>query len=275
MVKDKFITSPANLRIKQIRKLRERKERQQTGLFFAEGLRIVIEAARQGAPIQTVITAPSLLTSQVGQKTVRELRLKGVEILEVGDEVFKSLASKDDPQGIAAVIQQVWTGIDQVGLAPGELWVALDSVADPGNLGTILRTMDAAGGEGAILLDQSTDPYDPTAVRASMGALFSQKLVHVDFSQFAEWKKSHQVFLVGTSDKAREDYHFTRYPSGFVLLMGSERRGLQEDALRLCDQVVRIPMSGTSDSLNLAVATAVVLYEVYNQRRDQAREEKT
>src|SRR5512135_856542 len=110
MIKDPLITASANPRIKQTRKLRERKERQQTGLFFAEGLRIVIEAAHRGAPIQTVIIAPGLLTSQVGQKTVRDLRQKGVEIIEVNDEVFKSLAVRDDPQGIAAVISQQWTG---------------------------------------------------------------------------------------------------------------------------------------------------------------------
>ncbi len=269
MIKNTFINSLANPRIKQIRKLRERKERQQAGTFFAEGLRIVIEAAHQGAPIQAVIIAPGLMTSQVGLRTVRELRQKGVEILEVSDDVFKSLASKDDPQGIAAVIQQDWTNLEQVKVEPREVWVALDAVADPGNLGTILRTLDAAGGKGAILLDQSTDPYDPTAVRASMGALFSQKLVHAAFDQFAGWKKSREVFLVGTSDKARDDYHFTHYPSGFILLMGSERHGLHEDALNLCDQVVRIPMAGISDSLNLAVATAIVLYEGFNQRRDQ------
>lgn len=275
MIKDPFITSTANPRIRQIRKLRERKERQQSGLFFAEGLRIVIEAAHQSAPIQSIITAPGLLTSQAGQKTIRELRQRGVEILEVGDDVFKSLATKEDPQGIAAVIRQEWFQLDQIQLEAGEVWVALDSVADPGNLGTILRTLDAVGGRGAILLDQSTDPYDPTAVRASMGALFSQKLVHVEFTEFAQWKKSRLVPVVGTSDKASEDYHFTRYPPGFILLMGSERHGLHEEALKLCDRVVRIPMNGISDSLNLSVATAIVLYEVFNQRRDQVMEGKS
>ncbi len=275
MINDTFITSSANPRIKQIRKLRERKERQLSGTFFAEGLRIVIEAAHQGAPIQSIIVAPGLLTSPVGQKTVRELRQKGVEILEVSDDVFKSLASRDDPQGIAAVIRQQWTELEQVAVSSGELWVALDSVADPGNLGTILRTADAAGCQGAILLDQSTDPYDPSAVRASMGALFSQKLVHAEFDQFAAWKKSRMIFLVGTSDKAQDDYHFARYPSGFVLLMGSERHGLSESALALCDKVVRIPMAGISDSLNLAAATAIVLYEAFNQRRDRAGEGKS
>ncbi len=275
MIEDTLITSPANPRIKQFRKLRERKERQQSGLFFAEGLRIVIEAAHQAASIQTVITAPGLLTSQAGGKTIHQLRQQGVEILEVSEDVFRSLAMKEDPQGIAAVIHQAWTPLEQVHLEESTVWVALDSVADPGNLGTILRTMDAVGGEGIILLDQSTDPYDPTAVRASMGALFSQKLVGAKFGEFTDWKKRQQVHVVGTSDKASDDYHLSRYPSSLILLMGSERHGLSADALALCDQVVRIPMAGISDSLNLAVATAVVLYEVFNQRRDRVMEGKS
>lgn len=272
MNKETFISSTANPRIKQIRKLRERKERQQSGLFYAEGLRIVIEAAQQGASILTVITAPELLTSQAGKQVVGEMGHRNVEILEVGEEVFKSLALKDDPQGIAAVIRQAWLAIDQVRLSAKDLWIALDSVADPGNLGTILRTLDAVGGSGVILLDQSTDPYDPTSVRASMGAVFSQKLVHTDFQTFAAWKKGSGACVIGTSGAADEDYHQVRYPSEFVLLMGSERHGLSEDALKICDQVVSIPMSGRSDSLNLAIATAVVLYEVFNQRRDRERE---
>ncbi len=192
MTKDSFITSTANPRIKQIRKLRERKERQQSGLFFAEGLRIVIEAAQQGAAIQTVIVAPGLLTSHSGLQSIRDLRQQGVEILEVDAEVFKSIALKDDPQGIAAVIRQEWLSLEQIQLERGDLWVALDSVADPGNLGTILRTLDAVGGKGVILLDQSTDPYDPTAVRASMGAVFSQKLAHAEFADFNGWKRNEE-----------------------------------------------------------------------------------
>jgi RNA methyltransferase, TrmH family len=140
-------------------------------------------------------------------------------------------------------------------------------VADPGNLGTILRTNDAVGGRGVVLLDHSTDPYDPTAARASIGALFSQRLVKAGLDEFAEWKHRQSVPLVGTSGAAQADYQDYRYPQALVVLMGSEREGLDEKHLRLCDQVVRIPMVGRSDSLNLAVATAVVLYEVFNQKR--------
>jgi TrmH family RNA methyltransferase len=267
-----MITSSANPRVKQIRKLRERKERQQSGLFYAEGLRISIEAASMSGRLEALVFAPDLLTSEFGIKLVEEQRSRGVEILEVSREVFKTLALKEDPQGIGAVIAQTWYSIEEIQFEPGDSWVALDSVADPGNLGTILRTNDSVGGKGVILLDNSTDPYDPTSTRASMGAIFSQKLVRTNFDHFADWKQNQNIPLIGTSGAALTDYHQNEYPSEFVLLMGSERQGLPEKAFALCDQVVRIPMVGRSDSLNLAVATGIVLYEIYNQHRDRKKE---
>jgi TrmH family RNA methyltransferase len=261
------ITSPANAKIKSIRKLRERKSRQESGTYYAEGLRIVIEAVQQSAPIDALIVAPELLTSEVGVKLVEEQQQRGVEVIEVSAEVFQSIALKEDPVGIAAVLRQQWQTLAQIHIQAGDLWVALDEVADPGNLGTILRTSDAAGGKGIILLDRSTDPYDPTAIRASMGALFSQRLVKASFEEFASWKRERQVPLVGTSGGSTQDYQLARYPSGLVVLMGSERQGLDERHIQLCDQVVRIPMVGRSDSLNLAVAAGVVIYEIFNQQR--------
>jgi RNA methyltransferase, TrmH family len=262
------ITSPTNAKIKWIRKLRERKERQESGCFYAEGLRIVVEAVQQNAPLETLIVAPDLLTSPMGLKLVEEQRVIGREVLEVSAEVFQSMALKDAPVGIAAVLRQQWTLLEQVNVMPGETWVALDEVADPGNLGTILRTLDAVGGSGIILLDHSTDPYDPTAIRASMGALFTQTLVKTGLGEFARWKQQQGVWLVGTSGAAEMDYQRVSYPAGLVVLMGSEREGLSDSHIALCDQIVRIPMVGRSDSLNLAVATGVVLYEIFNQKRN-------
>ncbi len=274
-----MITSLANERVKQIRKLYERKTRQESGLFLAEGLRIVAEAADEGAAIETLIVAPELLKNEFGQHFVADQQAKGLPVLEVSADVFRRISLKEGPQGLAAVVRQKWTAlqdacVQESCINEGETWrsgtwVALDSVADPGNLGTILRTHDAVGGRGVILLDQSTDPYDPSAARASMGALFSQQLVRASFAEFADWKRQTGVPLVGTSDKAEADYHAYRYPNPLVVLMGSERQGLKEQHLRLCDAVVSIPMQGKSDSLNLAVATAVVLYEIFNQRREK------
>lgn len=267
------ITSAANERVKFLRKLHERKTRQESGLFLIEGLRIVAEANEMGAQFEQLITAPDLLKSEFGKQLLSALGSSGIPVLEVSSEVFQRISVKEGPQGIAAVVRQRWQRLEDVRLATGSAnasgtWVALDSVADPGNLGTILRTHDAVGGQGVMLLDQSTDPYDPSAVRASMGAVFSQALVQASLPAFAEWKREKNIFLVGTSDKAAQDYHGYPYPASLVVLMGSERHGLQPEHLELCDAVVRIPMNGKSDSLNLAVATGIVLYEILNQRRE-------
>ena len=270
-----MITSLSNDRIKNIRKLQERKARQESGLFYVEGLRIVGEAVAQGAEIETLIAAPELLKSAFGQNLLADQQQRGASVLEVSAEVFQRLALKEGPQGLAAVVRQRWIPLEQVLPEDGKTWVALDSVADPGNLGTIVRTHDAAGGLGLILLDQSTDPYDPSAARASMGALFTQRLARASLAEFAQWKKRTGAYLVGTSGAARVDYHAFPYPPAPVVLMGSERQGLQEQHLAICDQIVSIPMLGNgSDSLNLAVATAVVLYEIFNQRRDRGRDDR-
>lgn len=266
-----MITSPANEQVKRIRRLQERKERERTGLFFLEGIRIVAEAAERGEAFETLIVSPDRLQSDFAWKLVENLRRNGTPILEVSSLVFERLSQKEGPQGIAAVVHQRWMPLGAVSVENGKPWVALDSVADPGNLGTILRTLDAVGGAGVILLDQSTDPYDPSCVRASMGALFDLHLVRTSFEQFRDWmKRQTGVALIGTSGAAKQDYHDFPYPSRLVLLMGSERLGLQPYHLELCDEVVRIPMVGRSDSLNLAVATAVVLYEIFNQQRQKS-----
>jgi len=266
------ITSPANERIKKIRKLQDRKGRGETGLFFIEGLRIVTEALQQGAQVESLVVCPDLLKSVFARDLVKDCDSRGIEIMEVGEEVFKRLSSKEGPQGLAAVVQQRWSSLGDLNFRnpssqASHTWVALDAIADPGNLGTILRTHDGVGGEGVILLDQSTDPFDPSCSRASMGALFTQRLIKSDFAPFAQLKRRTGIPVIGTSGAADMDYTTVRYPPQFILLMGSERQGLLEHHLELCDQVVSIPMLGKSDSLNLAVATAVVLYEVFNQRR--------
>lgn len=265
------ITSLSNPRIKAIRKLRERKERQAVGSFYVEGLRIVAEAVQQGADLELLVVAPQLLTSDFAREIVEAAENRGAPVLRVSPEVFAGISLKEGPAGLAAVVRQRWTALQDARPEAGRTWIALDAVADPGNLGTILRTHDAVDGVGVILLDNSTDPYDPTAIRASMGAVFTQRLVKTGVAEFADWKRATGASVIGTSDKASADYHAFRYPEAPVILMGSERQGLHEAALHLCDTVVSIPMLGSSDSLNLAVATGVVLYEVLNQRRDKER----
>jgi TrmH family RNA methyltransferase len=264
-----MISSSSNPAIKQIRALRQRKERERSGLFFIEGIRLVIEAFQLAAPVESLIVAPELLNSPSARQLVEAQTHAERPCLEVTAEVFRSISARDGPQGLGALVRQRWETIDQVRLdtETGIGWVALDTVQDPGNLGTIVRTCDAVGGTGVILLDHTTDPYDPTALRASMGAIFAQRLVRTSFTEFADWKRRHNYPLIGASGGAEYDYQAVSYRTPLVLLMGSERQGLNAEQQALCDRVVSIPMVGRSDSLNLAVATGVMLYEVFNQQR--------
>jgi len=262
-----MITSRNNPTAKQIRSLRQRQERDRSGLYFVEGIRLVAEAAQNNAPIEQLIVAPDLLASPFAQELIAQQRQAGVPCVEVSADVFASLSAKDGPQGLGAVLHQRWERLADVRLGDELCWIALESVADPGNLGTIVRTADAVGAAGVILLGNSTDPYDSAALRGSMGAIYNQRLVRATWHDFVAWKAQHGYPVVGTSDKATTDYQAMRYAAPSVLLMGSERQGLSTEQQTVCDAVVSIPMAGRSDSLNLAVATALVVYEMFNQKR--------
>jgi TrmH family RNA methyltransferase len=261
------ITSRSNPRIKLIRGLRDRKVRDRTGLFFVEGIRIVAEAVQLGVEVEELVVAPSLLTSELALRLVDARRAAGIPCVEVSSEVFQAISLKDGPQGLGAVVRQRWEALE-LARPSGDLgWVALDAVQDPGNLGSILRTGDAVGAAGVILIGRTTDPHDPSAVRASAGAVFSQRLVRAGPEELAAWKREHGVGVVGTSGAASTDYRAVSYPSPFLLCVGSEQHGMSRPQQDLCDLVVSIPMVGRGDSLNLAVATALVLYEAFCQRR--------
>ena len=262
------ITSFANQKVKRIRSLEHKKYRKETGVFFIEGLRTVGEAVQTGAAIEALVIAPGLLVSEFGRGLLDHSNVRDVSRIEVSEEIFEKIAQKQGSQGIGAVVQQEWHRLDEIQVTRQDLWVALDAVADPGNLGTILRTADAVGCRGLILLGHATDPYNPTAAKASMGAIFSQTLVQVEWKAFQKWQMKHNFAMVGTSDSAKMDYQKKDYKRPLILLMGSERHGLSEDMQTACDHMVQIPMRGRSDSLNLAAATAVMLYEIFNQSRN-------
>lgn len=264
-----IITSTSNTRIKDIRKLRERKYRAESGLAWVEGLRACGDAFTNSENIQLVITCPESLHSEFATELIGRAVNTGIEVMEVSHDVYATLSGKDNPQGMGVVIRQNFRDLETVKLGAGDLWVALDRVADPGNLGTIMRTLDACGGRGVFLLDQCTDPYDPTAIRASTGAVFHEHLVRTDTESFSRWKKAAGISLVGAvAVPGAKDYHSQQYPDPMVLIMGSEREGLTPALTGLCDACVTIPMVGHVDSMNLAEATAITLYEIFNQRRD-------
>lgn len=265
-----YITSPANPKIKAIRALRQRKERERTGCFFVEGVQALTEAANARAAIQTLVLAPELFINQHVHQLAGRLRANAASVVETSAEVFTTLAAKEVVPGIAAVVRQQWHPLGAVERESG-CWVALDAVQYPGNLGTILRTSEAVGGAGIILIGNTSDPYDPACTRASVGAIFTQRLVRTDIHELAAWKQATGIAVVGTSPAARHDYRVAAYRMPLVLLMGCERSGLSPELMSICDVLVRIPMAGKTDSLNLGVATSIMLYEVFRQQHPMAR----
>jgi TrmH family RNA methyltransferase len=256
-----MITSTSNSHIKEIKHLRERKFRNESGLGYVEGVRLVYEALRRGTVVKEIILAPEIIKSEVIVEIIKLANERQLPITEVSKNVFEDLSTKDGPKGIAAIVRQKWGTLEMLNTSTN-FWVALFEVADPGNLGTILRTVDGAGGEGVILIGNCTDPYDPTAIRASMGAIFAKHIVKCSENEFVKTVSSSGKYLVGASDKGSLDYHEIEYKNDTILLMGSERQGLPIILQKECKEMVSIPMSGSCDSLNLAVATSIIMYEI-------------
>jgi len=260
-----MITSRSNPTVKWIRSLRNRRERTESGMLFAEGIRLLGEAYEAGMTFAQLVGTADRIRSPFAKDLVQKLIDKGVPYLEVSDDVYESLTDSEGRQGLCAVIQQRWTPLDEVEPEAGRVWVAMNSIQYPGNLGTIMRTMEAVAGAGIILLGPTTDPYDPAAVRASTGACFSLKLVRTDLGAFARWKHRWNVNLVAADVGASASYREVTYRQPTILLMGAERDGLTAEQKALCDTLIGIPMVGRSDSLNVAVAASVVLYEIFYQ----------
>ncbi|MES2460233.1 MAG: RNA methyltransferase [Armatimonadota bacterium] len=253
------------------RLVRTREERSRTGLFYVEGMRFVSNAVKAGFQVEKLIVAPDYLTHPFGQRLAETLRERGTPCITVSGPLYQSMSRVEEPQGIAAVVRQRWEKLEDIQPEVGHPWVAVDTLRSPGNLGTILRTADAVGAAGILCVGPDIDPYEPAVVRATMGALFALRLVRTDEHSLIEWKRRTGLRLIGTSPAARADYQevdYTRKP--VALWLGGERQGMTEIQKHLCDSVVRIPMVGRSDSLNVAIAAGVLLYEAFNQNRKRA-----
>ena len=247
-----------------------REARDSQGVFFVEGMRFVAAAlANPHSEIECAVIAPELATHPFIATLRQQLRARDIPLQMISGSLYRRLSIAEEPQGIGVIAQQRLQPLGRVGPDAGLCWLALDTIRSPGNLGTICRTADAVGAAGLILIGNSIDPFDPQVIRATMGSLFALRLVRTDEASFARWREKHGVTLVGTSPHATTDYHAFPFPERTVLWLGGEREGLGASQLAACDQVVQIPMVGTADSLNVATAAAILLYEVFNQQRSR------
>ena len=263
MLEPKAITSLQNERVKAIRALEMRKARKETGLFVAEGASLLITARDNGFVPKTLVYRAGSATSDIAKGLVQWALGAGVECLEVSEAVLGKLSSKDNPQSMIGVFEQRWSSLPKPEkVEDGAVWLALEEVRDPGNLGTIIRTADAAGASGVILVGESTDPFSMETVRATMGSVFAVPLVKATAADFLAWKKGAGVQVVATHLAGAVDYRTIDYrKKPVVLLMGNEQSGLPDEIAREADALARIPQAGRADSLNLAIATGVMLFE--------------
>jgi RNA methyltransferase, TrmH family len=267
------LTSRNNPKIKLVHQLlRQRKERERSGLFVAEGIRHIGEAVAAHARVEYICYAPGILTSEFAYKLIDEQSQHGIPCFAVEDDTFTGMAGKDNPQGILAVIHMPQFQLDKLSVKDLAWSVALVAPQDPGNIGAILRTIDAVGASGLLLLDDPgndqycADPYHPSSVRASMGSIFWYPLVSANFSDFVGWVRGNGVRVYGTSAHAAQDYRqVERFDQPLVVLMGSEREGLTPEQSAVCDVMLKIPMQGRVTSLNLAVATGIMLYTIFDR----------
>lgn len=257
------VTSLQNDRVKSIRALEMRKERKATGLFVAEGASIIMTAREHGWQPETLVARSDALGDGVAKDLSAWVVATGGDVMAVSEAVLAKLASKENPQSLLAVFKQRLAPLPDPRMQDADdVWVVLEEVRDPGNLGTIIRTVDAVGAKGVILVGQCCDPWSRECVRATMGSIFAVPIARAERGPFLDWRQQWRGDVVATHLSAREDFRSADYRGPALLMMGSEGPGLSDALSAVATRRVKIPMAGRLDSLNLAVATALVLYQM-------------
>jgi TrmH family RNA methyltransferase len=256
------ITAFSNATVKRLRSLRDKKHRRSEGLFLAEGLRIVVEARDSGRLPEIVAFSPEGAKHPLAAEIIAATEAAGGAAIETSADILSKMSGKDNPQMLLGAYRQPDTALSQIDRSTAPLWICAQALRDPGNIGTILRTGDAVGAGGLILIDDCADPFSVEAVRASMGAVFTQKIAIARWPDFLAWLRSGAGQLVGTSLNATHDYLEASYERPCFLLIGNEQQGLPAAYEAECDLLVKIPMAGRADSLNAAVAAAVMSFAV-------------
>jgi TrmH family RNA methyltransferase len=256
------VTAFSNTTVKRLRSLRDKKHRREERLFLAEGLRIIAEARDSGRLPEIIAFSAEGAKHPLAAEIIAATEAAGGEAIETTPDILSKMSGKDNPQMLLGAYRQPDTALERIDRSAAPLWIVAQALRDPGNIGTILRTGDAVGGGGLILIDDCADPFSVEAVRASMGALFTQQIATARWEEFLPWLRSGPGQLAGTSLKATHDYLEAEYRQPCFLLIGNEQQGLPAAYEAECDLLVKIPMAGRADSLNAAVAAAVMAFAI-------------
>jgi TrmH family RNA methyltransferase len=256
-VNARVVTSLTNPAVKAARALHLRKARAESGLFLAEGLKIVADAVATGRPPRLILHAAEAADHPLLQAAAGAAR----ETVQVTPAILAKVSRRDNPQTVLGVFEQVFTPLEDIDPAASACFVVLEAVRDPGNLGTIVRTADAAGTGAVILVGECCDPFSVEAVRATMGSIFAVPIARASVEAFLAWRAAWPGSVVGAHLAAATDFRAAAWRAPSLVVMGNEQAGLTPAMAAACDQTVKIPMRGRADSLNLAVATGLMIYQ--------------
>jgi TrmH family RNA methyltransferase len=261
-----ILTSPHNPKIKQVVRLRERRQREREGLMLVEGGDELALALASGARPTTLFVCPSLSGVPDADALRERARAAGAEVVEVSRPVFEKIAYRENPDGWLAVVPAPRRRLPDLALGATPLLIVAEAVEKPGNLGAILRSADAAGAEGVIVCDPATDVSNPNVVRSSRGALFTVAVVEADSAEALTWLRGRGIRIAAATPQAGLAYTQADLRGPLAIAVGAEDAGLSQTWLEQADVAVRIPMRGRVNSLNVATATALLLYEAVRQR---------
>lgn len=250
----KIVTSAANPAVKKLRSLAVKKYREEENLFLVDGAEYIEGALKAGWRAEMVVFSRAAAGSEIIRQSA------GAELLETTGDILSKIVQRDNAPSIAAAFRPQWHDLNAI--AQG-LWVGLENIRDPGNLGTIIRTADAVGAAGVFLVGETCDPWAPETIRATAGSFARVKIARASVAGFLEWKKRWPGRVVGTHLRGMTDYRAAQYDLPLLLMMGGEQAGLSNDIADACDELVKIPMAGGAESLNLAVSTGIMLYEIH------------
>jgi TrmH family RNA methyltransferase len=265
------IDSPKNPRVKELLRLHERRTRAREGRTLVEGTRETERTAEAGVRIETLLVAPELVRPD-GRALAQRLERAGVAVVELSEPAFARLSRRQGPDGILAVAHPPRPTLDQLVLPAGALVLVAVGTEKPGNLGALARSADAASADALIAVEGGgTDPWNPAAIRASMGAVFSVPTVAAPEAEVRAWLKDRGLRLVAATPDADDEIWDADLTGPVALLLGPEHEGLDATWRDLADVRVRVPMGGRADSLNVAVTGALLLFEAMRQRRAAGR----
>jgi TrmH family RNA methyltransferase len=256
------VSAFSNSTVKLLRSLRDKKARRAEGLFLAEGLRILAEGRDSGRLPEIIAFSAEGARHPLAAEIIAATEAAGGDAIETSADILSKMSGKDNPQMLLGAYRQPEVSLDELDRSAAPLWIVVQALRDPGNIGTILRTGDAVGAGGLILVDDCADPFSVEAVRASMGALFTQQIATARWPEFLAWLRHGNGQLVGTSLKATHDYLDAENSKPCFMLIGNQQQGHPAESEAECDMLVKIPMAGRADSLNAAIAAAVMAFAV-------------